>query len=105
AMDTLRTRAKLKLLAPGDEERAVARVGGVEPSPVAEALEALEAQHRSLLLMRWVHELKQEEIALALGCTERTVRNRLKTASALFERELVRRGVLPPPDTSKEVTP
>ncbi len=96
AMDTLRTRGKLKLLAPAAEARAVAPGADEKAAPVAEALEALEAQHRSLILMRWVHELKQDEIATALGCTERTVRNRLKTASALFERELVRRGVLPP---------
>jgi RNA polymerase sigma-70 factor (ECF subfamily) len=96
AMDVLRTRAKLKPLQPRDEESLRAPASGEREAAVAEALEALEAQHRSLILMRWVHELKQEEIAVALGCTARTVRNKLRTASALFERELVRREVLPP---------
>ena len=94
ALDALAARSKLKLLDPALADRAPGPAS--EPrADVEEALAALEAQHRTLILMRWVHELTQDEIAAALGCTARTVRNRLKTASALFERELVRRGVMP----------
>lgn len=61
---------------------------------VHEALAALDPEHRSVLVLRHAHGLSQGQVAEALECTERTVRNRLRAAATLFERELRRRGVL-----------
>jgi RNA polymerase sigma-70 factor (ECF subfamily) len=106
AMDSLRTRQKSKKIEDLDAEPRAHAVDPVEQrehaANVEAALAALEGQHRSIILMRYSHELKQEEIADALACTVRTVRNRLRAASALFERELVRRGVLARPDEGRK---
>lgn len=103
ALNHLRARAKVKregeLSAEPSERREPA--GRERAVAIEDALQALEGQHRSLILLRFAHRLSQEEIAEALDCTTRTVRNRLRVASTLFERELVRRGVL----TRPEVTP
>jgi len=58
------------------------------------ALQALAPQHRSVILLRHIHGLKFSDIALALDCTERTARNRLRAAAILLERQLERRGLL-----------
>ncbi len=44
--------------------------------------------------------MKLEELAEGLACTDRTIRNRLRAAATLLERELRRRGIL-----SREVSP
>ena len=103
ALNHLRARSKTKGLdaLPGEP---AARGGGAEARDrslaIDDALEALEAQHRSLILLRFTHRLSQDELAQALDCTARTVRNRLRVASSLFERELVKRGVLSQDDAS-----
>lgn len=67
---------------------------------VREALAALEAEHRAVLTLRFTHGLKLREIAEALSCTTRTVRNRLRAAGVLLERELRCRGVVPPEEVA-----
>jgi RNA polymerase sigma-70 factor (ECF subfamily) len=47
---------------------------------VWQAIQALNDQHREVILLRYFHELRQTEIAQALGVTDRTVRSRLHAA-------------------------
>lgn len=60
---------------------------------VQAAVEALSPEHREVVLLRLAHGLGLLEVAAALEVTERTVRNRLRAASVLLERELRRRGL------------
>jgi RNA polymerase sigma-70 factor (ECF subfamily) len=60
---------------------------------VQEALAALAPEHRAVVLLRLGHGLRLEEVARALDVTDRTVRNRLRAAAVLLERELRRRGL------------
>jgi RNA polymerase sigma-70 factor (ECF subfamily) len=66
---------------------------------VGEALAALAPEHRSILVLRHMHELKLDDIAASLSCTVRTAHNRIRAASVLLERELKRRGLF-----AREVT-
>lgn len=88
----------MKLLGDGDpaDRRSVVdeATTSEERRAVLESLEALAPEHRSILLLRHVHELKLEEIAEGSSCTVRTVRNRLRAAGALLGRELKRRGIV-----------
>lgn len=61
------------------EERGAAR----------RALAALDEEDRALLVMRHGLALKLEEIAESLGCTERTVRNRLHAAVERLTRAML----------------
>lgn len=60
---------------------------------VHDALAALAPEHRAVVLLRLAHGLRLEEVARALDVTDRTVRNRLRAAAVLLERELRRRGL------------
>lgn len=62
---------------------------------VLAALEAIEPEDRSIILLRHSQRLKLREIAEVLSCTERTVRNRLRAALLQFESALKQRGVVP----------
>lgn len=63
-------------------------------------LQALTPELRAALLLRYSHGLTQVEIAAAQGCSERTVRNRLRDAAQLLERELRRLGLDAPHEES-----
>ena len=87
----------------------VGRAGAPDPAPsaregaarretralVQDALRALTDEHREVVLLRLAHGLSLAEVAGALEVTERTVRNRLRAAAVLLERELRRRGLDP----------
>lgn len=60
---------------------------------VEQAMEGMAAAERSILQLRFVEALKLREIAEVLECTERTVRNRLRAALVMLERELRKRGL------------
>lgn len=60
---------------------------------VLEAVAALAPEHREVVLLRLAHGLVLADVARALDVTERTVRNRLRAAVVLLERELRRRGL------------
>ena len=99
AIDVLRARAKTAKLR--DEHADPVSGGVVEEASrrerrdaVEAALAALAPEHRSILLLRHVSELKLEEIADGSSCTVRTVRNRLRAAGTLLGRELRRRGIV-----------
>ncbi len=59
---------------------------------VADALQALGPEPRTLLVLRFVQGLSYDEIAQAEDVTPRTIGNRLRVAVQLLSRELVRRG-------------
>ena len=52
------------------------------------AIHALDDKHREVIVLRYFHDLRQEDIARVLGVTDRTVRARLSAAHARL------RGVL-----------
>lgn len=58
------------------------------------ALLALAPEHRSVLVLRHLRALKVQEIADIHGCSDRAIRNRMKIAAGLLERELRRRGIV-----------
>ena len=60
---------------------------------IQRALGTLSPEHRAAVVLRYAHGLTQLEIAEALACSERTVRNRLRAAATLLERELRRLGL------------
>lgn len=64
-----------------------------EKDLVRDCLARLAPEYRSLMVLRHVEGMKLAELAEVLDCTERTVRNRLRSAAALFGRELDRRGL------------
>jgi RNA polymerase sigma-70 factor (ECF subfamily) len=53
-----------------------------------QAIGALSAQHREVIVLRYFHELRQNDIAQVLGVTDRTVRARLHAAHSRL-RELL----------------
>lgn len=66
-----------------------------EPGPdrsslVQRALAQLAPDLRAVLLLRHVHELPYAELTGTLELSERTIRNRLRTAAVLFARHLRR---------------
>lgn len=61
---------------------------------VEKALLALAPEHRSVLVLRHVRGLKVQEIAEIHGCSDRAIRNRMRIAAGLMERELRRRGIV-----------
>lgn len=103
AVSALRTKqraAKLGALGALGEEPADARASADGAATardargrVHDALAALAPEHRAVLLLRLAHGLRLEEVARALDVTDRTVRNRLRAAAVLLERELRRRGL------------
>ena len=99
AIEALRRRqsaAKLGALVdePPVEARADERLLGDEARELVQAaVGALSPEHREVVLLRLAHGLRLEEVATALEVTERTVRNRLRAAAVLLERELRRRGM------------
>ena len=102
AIETLRRHEKLSRLEPASGETPGADTVATDVAQnerrdlVHEALATLPPEHRSVVVLRYTHGLKQREIAEALSCTERTARNRLRAAAVLLERELRRRGVVTP---------
>jgi RNA polymerase sigma-70 factor, ECF subfamily len=62
---------------------------------VSAALQSLLPEHRSVIVLRYYHSLKLQDIAEILSCTERTTRNRLRAAAVILERELRERGLVP----------
>jgi len=72
-----------------DPAGAAARAEATEDARAA--LDALPDADRALLLQRHGLGLKLTELAEALACTERTVRNRLDRAAARLTREVVAR--------------
>jgi len=101
AIEALRRREKLgKVLALPQAELAGpveapehGALEGERDALIHQALDALSPEHRSAVVLRYSHGLSLREVAQALSCTERTVRNRLRAAAVLLERELRRRGV------------
>jgi RNA polymerase sigma factor (sigma-70 family) len=61
----------------------------------ARALEALAAEHRTVLVLRHALGLTMKELAGSLACSVPTARAHLRTAAHLFAVELRARGVLP----------
>lgn len=61
---------------------------------VQAALLSLVPEVRSLLVLRYINGLNLDEMARILGCTDRTVRNRLRSAAVLFEQALANRGLV-----------
>jgi RNA polymerase sigma-70 factor (ECF subfamily) len=105
AVDVLRVRAKRPRAetlgeVAGESSAADSATHNERSTAVAESLATLAPEHRSLLLLRHVHGIKLEELAEGMACTDRTIRNRLRAAATLLERELRRRGIL-----SREVSP
>lgn len=100
-IEALRRRERQKKLAgPLGDEELPAPDGGAAPAEAREAaalieaaLERLGPEHRAAVVLRYTHGLKLEEMGRALGCTERTARNRLRAAAVLLERELRRLGL------------
>ena len=71
----------------------VIRVRRRKPRPDhVEAFSALGPGPRTLLALRFLHELSYEDLAAMEKVTIRTIGNRLRAAVALLSRELVRRG-------------
>ena len=67
---------------------------GERQAAIARALNRLAPESRSLIVLRHVQGLKLKQLAELQDCTERTVRNRLRSAAVLFERALQEQGVL-----------
>lgn len=65
---------------------------------VVEALQELAPEHRSLIILRYYHDLTLKDMAEVLQCTECTLRNRLRAAAVLLERVLRDRGLVPEVD-------
>jgi len=61
---------------------------------IEEALQALAPVYRAVLVLRYGDRLKVTEVAEVLDCSERTARNRMRSAAVMFERELRNRNVL-----------
>lgn len=61
---------------------------------VERALLALAPEYRSVLVLRHIRALKVQEIAEIHSCSDRAIRNRMKTAASLLKRELRRRGIV-----------
>ncbi len=89
--------AKLSALGAVDppDPRAAGDAAGARDmrARVLEAVSALAPEHREVVLLRLAHGLLLADVARALAVTERTVRNRLRAAVVLLERELRRRGL------------
>ena len=97
AIDALRARKKNVALVDGADRStgpAEAATASERRAVVEEALGALDPEHRSLLVLRHVHELELATIAEGASCTVRTVRNRLRAAGEQLGRELKRRGIV-----------
>lgn len=101
ALDALRAGRKRALqldasaAPPSDESGVIEKASRNElKAEVLAALRTLAPEPRSALVLRHLEGLKVLEVAEVLGCSERTARSRLRTASALFEREMRRRKVL-----------
>ena len=52
------------------------------------AMGKLELEHRAILVLRHIQELKMHEIATVLSCSERAARTRLRSATLLLAREI-----------------
>ncbi len=101
AIDVIRVRRRRKLPEHVEEEgqlpaldaQAVDDASASEAREVvAEAISALGPEPRTLLALRFLHELSYEDLAAMEKVTIRTIGNRLRAAVALLSRELVRRG-------------
>lgn len=78
---------------PPDAPRALEDASTTEAREVIEeAISALGPEPRTLLSLRYMHELSYEDLAAIEKVTTRTIGNRLRAAVALLSRELVRRG-------------
>jgi RNA polymerase sigma-70 factor (ECF subfamily) len=96
ALNALRARGKKEKPASGSlperpsSDRLVAQVARGEATELArDALASLGDEDRALLVDRVGLGMKLEEIAASLGCTERTVRNRLDAAVERLTRALL----------------
>lgn len=102
AVDLCRRRTKAARDAGSDLERvagdgaAAGEVAGraEERGLVADALDALKAEHRAALALRHLQGLTMPELAEALGCSVPTARVRLRDAARLLAGELRARGVI-----------
>jgi RNA polymerase sigma-70 factor (ECF subfamily) len=56
------------------------------------ALDTLSAEHREVLLLRFIEDLSYEEIAQVTGCGLGTVKSRIHYAKHLLRQEIERRG-------------
>jgi RNA polymerase sigma-70 factor (ECF subfamily) len=101
AIDVIRVRKKRGQMAHDVDEDLLPNVAPREADEantnecreiVGEALSALGPESRTLLALRFVHELSYDELAHIEKCTSRTIGNRLRAAVELLSRELVRRG-------------
>lgn len=68
-------------------ERVAGALGGADPAPALDArldasrlLAALPDDQRSALVLRYYHDLGEEDVAAALGCPRGTVKSRLHHA-------------------------
>jgi RNA polymerase sigma-70 factor (ECF subfamily) len=61
---------------------------GILSEPLQQALDALPAEFRAVVVLADMQELSYEEVARALGCPVGTVRSRLHRARALMRRAL-----------------
>jgi RNA polymerase sigma-70 factor, ECF subfamily len=77
---------------PGGAEQAAQREAS---DLVGRALEALEPEHRSLIVLRHVNGLRMQELADTLNCSLPTARLRLRAAGHLLAAELRRLGLVP----------
>jgi len=57
---------------------------GAEPVDVERALARLDADHREVLVLRFVLDLPSREVAAALGITDDAARQRVSRAKAEF---------------------
>lgn len=62
---------------------------------LARALETLSAEHRTLVVLRFVSELTMQELSHALGCSVPTARSRLREATERLLGELAGAGLAP----------
>jgi len=85
----LRTHGRRERLAaaalPGNEP---AEPGDARRTDVSRTLGAIKAEHREVLVLKYVEELSVAEIAVALGLSEHAVESRLARARRAFERAL-----------------
>jgi len=65
-------------------ERPVREPAGAEPVDVERALARLDADHREVLVLRFVLDLPSREVAAALGITDDAARQRVSRAKAEF---------------------
>lgn len=69
---------------------------------IQEALQLLTPEHRSVLVLREMHQLRYDEIAEALGLDSGTVKSRISRARKQLRKILIERGNFSPRPPSKQ---